>query len=262
MEEIIDSQRNLLGIDEFLEQAQKYTQNVFPDLDINQLFTESIKSGNIGNIFFSDSIGKMFFEEISVAIEVMISVLIIIIIHSVFKAIMESLGNSTSKQIVYFVQYLIIVTLVINSFVSVLDLTKESIGNITNFMGLLIPLLTTLMLTTGTITTSTVIEPILLIMVNFIGIFINSFLIPLLLISISISIVSNISDKIQIGKLSKFLKSSIVWVLGIVLTIFATTLSLNGNLTSTVDRNDSKNCKSSSFQFYSSSWKNNGRYSR
>ncbi|MDE5830316.1 MAG: stage III sporulation protein AE [Clostridia bacterium] len=33
-------------------------------------------------------------------------------------------------------------------------------------------------------------------------------------------IVSKISDKIQIDKISKFFKSSVVWVLGLVLTIF------------------------------------------
>ena len=78
---------------------------------------------------------------------------------------------------------------------------------------------------------------------SFIGNFINSFLIPILLISITISIVSNFSDKIQIDRLSKFLKSSIVWSLGIILTIFTCTLSLEGNLSSSVDGLTAKTAK-------------------
>ena len=43
------------------------------------------------------------------------------------------------------------------------------------------------------------------------------------------------SDKIQIDKLAKFGKSSIVWILGIILTIFVGVVSLEGSLTSSVD---------------------------
>lgn len=45
-------------------------------------------------------------------------------------------------------------------------------------------------------------------------------LLPLILIGTALGIVSKISDKIQIDKISKFFKSGVVWVLGIVLTIF------------------------------------------
>lgn len=44
--------------------------------------------------------------------------------------------------------------------------------------------------------------------------------IPLILVGTSLGIISKISDKIQINKLSKMFKSSVVWALGIVLTIF------------------------------------------
>ncbi len=43
------------------------------------------------------------------------------------------------------------------------------------------------------------------------------------------------SDKVQIGKLSKFFKSGIIWFLGLVVSIFTTVISLQGNLTSSVD---------------------------
>lgn len=242
MEELINSQADSFGINSFLDSAKQYTLEIFPDLDIMQLFSKSI-TGDIGNIFDFSRIGKLLLAELSIAIQLMASVLIIVIIHSIFKAIIENLENSTASQIVYFIQYLIIVTVVINSFVSILDITRESINDIVSFMNLLVPLLITLMLTTGTLVTTSVVQPILLFMINFIGMFINNFLVPLLLISISISVVSNISDKVQIDRLSKFFKSSIVWVLGIILTIFVCTLSIEGTLSSSVDGITAKTAK-------------------
>lgn len=188
-------------------------------------------------------------EEIKITLQLMITVLIVIIIHSILKAIIENLGNHSSSKIIYFIQYLIIVTLITDSLVCVIELTQNAISEIVHFMNLLIPLLSTLMLTTGCMTTTGIIQPILLFMISFIGNFISNFIIPILLISITLGIVSNISDKIQITRLSKFLKSSIVWILGIILTIFVCTLSIEGTLSSSVDGMTAKTAKAAVSNF-------------
>lgn len=248
MNELLNSQSNELGINEFLNSAQKYTAEAFPELNIQDLFSNAIL-GNTGNIFNIKSISNIFFSEMSTAISLMISVFVVIIIHSLFKAIIENLGNSSSSKVVYFIQYLIIVTIISNSFASILEITKDAISNIVNFMNLLIPLMITLMLTTGTIVTSSAMQPILIFMVNFIGNFINNFLIPLLLVSITIAIISNVSDRVQINRLSAFLKSSVVWILGIILTIFSCTLSIEGTLSSSVDGLTGKTAKAAVSSF-------------
>lgn len=184
-----------------------------------------------------------------IAIQLMITVLIVIIIHSIFKAIIENLGNTSSVKVIYLIQYLIIVTLVTESLVSVIGITQDVIQEIIHFMNLLIPLLSTLMLTTGCITTTGIIQPIILFMISFIGNFISHFIIPLLLISITLGIVSNISDKIQIDRLAKFFKSSIVWILGIILTIFVCCLSIEGTLSSSVDGLTAKTAKAAVSNF-------------
>ena len=72
---------------------------------------------------------------------------------------------------------------------------------------------------------------------------------PITLIATALGIVSNLSDKIQIGKLSKFLKSSITWFLGLVITIFVSILSLEGTLTSNVDGLTAKGIKAATSTF-------------
>ena len=62
------------------------------------------------------------------------------------------------------------------------------------------------------------------------------------LIATALGIISNLSDKVQIGKLSKFLKSGIT----IVITIFVSILSLEGGLTSNVDGLAAKGIKAAS----------------
>ena len=65
----------------------------------------------------------------------------------------------------------------------------------------------------------------------------------MILIGTSLGIISKISDKVQIDKLAKTFKSSVVWILGIVLTIFTGVLSLESTLTGHVDGITTKTTK-------------------
>ena len=111
------------------------------------------------------------------------------------------------------------------------------------FINLLLPLLMTLILYTGSITTSSILEPIIIFAINLIGNLIKDFLLPVMLIIVVFSIISKISNKFQIDKLSKLLKSGVTWTLGIILTVFVGIVSLEGSLSSSVDGITAKTAK-------------------
>ena len=121
------------------------------------------------------------------------------------------------------------------NFSEIIVSVKDTIQNLVGFSYSLIPLLLSLMIITGKMVTVSAIQPILLLLITFIGNFISNFLLPMVLIGTSLGIVSKISDKVQIDKLAKTFKSSVVWILGLVLTIFTGVLSMESSLTGQVD---------------------------
>ena len=135
------------------------------------------------------------------------------------------------------------------NFADIISMVKNSIDSLVGFMNSLIPILITLMLTTGSFTSASLLEPILLFLITFIGNFINMIIIPFVLISTALAIVSKVSERIQLDKLSKFFNSSIVWILGIVLTIFVGLASVEGSLSSTVDGITAKTTKAAVSNF-------------
>lgn len=175
--------------------------------------------------------------------------MVIIVVHSILKNISEGLENKGIAQITYYVQYILIVTLVMTNFVQILEIVKEAIQNLVGFMNSLIPIMITLMITTGSIVSANLLQPIILFMITFIGNFITGVIIPLVLISTSLGIISKISDRIQIDKLSKFFKSSVVWILGVVLTLFVGVVSVEGTLSSSVDGVTAKTAKAAVSSF-------------
>lgn len=238
----IESQQEIFGINSFIENSKKYTGEFFSDVNINDILNSAIQ-GKIDNSNMYKKILNLLGTEIKTGIRSLISILVIIIIHSILKSVSESLENDNISKLIYYVQYIAIVTIVMSNFSDIINLVKETTVNLVGFMNTLIPVLISLMLYTGSVTTTSILEPIILFMINFIGNLIQDILIPVMLIITSISVVSKISDKIQIEKISKFLKSSTTWLLGIILTVFVGVVSLEGTLSSSVDGITAKTAK-------------------
>lgn len=233
-ENIISSQTDALGISTFLSDSEKYTEETFGEIDINDIFTKSL-SGEIDNNTIINIIFALLGDNVKTALATIGSVMAVVVIHSVLKAISENLGNENVSKIAYYIEYILIITLVMANFSSIITEMKQAVQNLTGFANSLIPLMITLMITTGNIVSSGMLQPILLLLITFISNFMTNVLIPIALVSTALGIISKISDEAQVGKLSKFLNSSMVWILGTVLTLFVSVTSLEGGLTTSID---------------------------
>lgn len=238
----IIEQQEEFKIQDFIKNAEKFTGEFFEDIDINEILNDAIK-GEVDNSTLLKKILNILGKEVTTNIKSLVSILAIILIHSILKSISESLENNNISKLIYYVQYILIVTVIISNFTDIIKLVQDTTGNLIGFMNALVPLLITLMMYTGSITTSSVVEPIILFMINFIGNIIQNLIIPFVLVLTSLVIISKISDKVHIDKLSKFFKSGIVWFLGVVLTVFVGVVSLEGTLSSSVDGITAKTTK-------------------
>ena len=241
-EETIEEQQEEFGISEFIEQAEEYSGEFFEDIDMNKILENAIK-GEVDNQTLFQKVLRLLGGELVDGLTVLGSILAIVVIHSILKSVSESLENDTISKLIYYVQYILIVTIVMMNFSDIVQIVKDTCNNLIGFMNILIPLLISLMIYTGSITTSGVLEPIILFLINFIGNMIQTLIIPIVLVFTSLIVISKISDNVQIDKLSKFLKSGVVWFFGIVLTIFVAVISLEGTLSSSVDGITAKTTK-------------------
>ena len=247
-DEVINSQMDSFNISNFIDEANKYSNDILKDIDIQELLNNAIK-GELDTNQLLKNIFPLLGTEIKEALKVMGSILIIVLIHSVLKSISDNLNNKSVAQITYYVQYILIATVIMTNFSSIITLTKEAVGNMISFIQLLFPLLMTLMLASGSVVSVNLVQPIILFIINLISNIFQSIIIPIILVGTALAIVSKISDRIQIDKLSKFLKSSSFWVIGILLTIFVGVLSIEGTLGSSVDGITAKTAKAAVSSF-------------
>ena len=241
-EETLQEQQEEFGINDFIEEANEYSGEFFEDIDIGEILQSAIK-GEVDNGTILKKILNLLGGELINGLSVLGSILAIVVIHSILKSVSESLENDNISKLIYYVQYILIVTIVMMNFSDIVKVVQDTCNNLVGFMNILVPVLISLMIYTGSVTTRGILEPIILFLINFIGNIIQTIIIPVVLIFTSLIVISKISENIQVNKISKFLKSGIIWFFGIVLTIFVGVVSLEGTLSSSVDGITAKTTK-------------------
>lgn len=246
--EMTMQQANSFGIPAFLNQSREYTKEAFPDLDLNSVFESGIQ-GKLNVAGFGGFVINILGDELKAGISGIIAILVVIIIHSVLKAVIENLANTNCGQIAYFVEFLAIVSIITANFADILLVTKTAINELIGFMRLFVPILITLMFVSGGLASGSGLGAIIIFFINLIGTIIGEVLIPIIMCSTVLGIVNSFSDKTQISGLAKFMKTSVLWILGIVLTIFVCTLTLQGTLSQSVDGLTAKTAKAAISNF-------------
>jgi len=207
---------------------------------VDEDYEELIEDISQGNFEFDykkilGNAGNFFIKEFRSSIGLAIQIVLIAIIMGLLDNLKSSFSSEGVSQIAFYVCYIIIVTLLISSFTSIYTIAKDFIVETSGFMNVLTPIIIGLIASTGGITTSSMIYPIISFFSQFITTFVSNFLLPVSMICFALSVVSNISSKVSVSKVAKFLKSISMWSLGIILTVFVGILSLEGTVASTVD---------------------------
>lgn len=163
----------------------------------------------------------------------------ILIMLVIFSSLLQSLQNafekSTVSKIADNVVFLVLVVFALNSFYIATQATQDAITVMIDFLRALIPILLALIATSGGVISVGVFHPILIFLMHTSGLLVTYFVLPLILVSTILSIVSIINDELKVTKLASLIRNVAVGVLGIFLTIFLGVLSVQGLTTAVTD---------------------------
>ena len=232
-EYVVKDLKKDINIDKFIKEADKYSKDTL-NLNIQEMLKDAIK-GKIDNKKLFDSILDVIFKEFRITLKSFSVILIIILLNAIIKSISDNLENTEISEIIFIIEYILILTIILKDLISIITITNNTIYNLIGFCNSLFPILTTLMVMSGKIVSFTTLEPILLFLITIIANIIGNIIVPAIMVITIFSVTSNISDMIQLNKISRFIKSSIIWFLGILLTLFVGILTIEGSLSSSVD---------------------------
>lgn len=219
---------NPINIDNLLKEVLQENE-INLRISTKEVITKLIKGEKIidSKAIFKSFI-KIFFGELNISLVLLSKILIITLISGILTNMQNTFENSSISQLANYVTYILIAILVITSFSQIMDMVKITVDRMISFMQMILPILLTLLVLTGGPNTKIIFHPMILATVNIVGVIIKSVIFPLIYFSFIVSILSNLSDRVELGKLSELGRQVITFIITGVFTIFMGILTIYG----------------------------------
>lgn len=233
---IIQETADTLKLSDMIDSLNEYKEEseLGREIDLEDI-SQNLITGK--NTDYSKIIQKMldlFAKEILTSLKSGIAILIVIVLVGIFSSLEIDKQSSVNKT-VYVISSIVIVTILAENYVSVLESYRKTISVLTNIMQTITPFVMIVMVASGKIVSSNLIQPIILFIASLVGTLINYIVVPFVTISIVMKIVSMFGGKIRLNKLGELFSKSGLWITGVVFTLFLSVISVKGSITTSVD---------------------------
>ncbi|MGN7455899.1 stage III sporulation protein AE [Paenibacillus pasadenensis] len=167
--------------------------------------------------------------------KLLVSIVLLAVFSSILQTLQSAFERQTVSQVAYAVAYMVLIVLAVNSFHVAIGYAKDAIETMIQFMMAMVPLLMTLIASSGGIATVTLLHPVIIFMVHLVGTLIYTVVFPLLFFSAVLHIASAMSDRFKVTQLANMLRTIGAGLLGVMLTVFLGVVSIQGATGSMTD---------------------------
>ena len=178
---------------------------------------------------------RLLLHEVMFNGKLLVSIVLLAIFSTILQTLQSAFERNTVSQVAYGVAYMVLIVLAVNSFHVAIGYAKDAIESMIQFMMAMVPLLLTLIASTGSVATVTLLHPVIIFMVNTVGTLIYTIVFPLLFFSAVLHIASSLSDRFKVTQLANLLRTVGAGLLGIMLTVFLGVISVQGAAGSVTD---------------------------
>lgn len=196
-------------------------------------FVHSNKQG-----FFKKLINGLlhyFLNELVVSSKLLGTLILLTVFSTLLQTIQSAFEHKAVSKVAYIVVTLVLMILLLNSFRLAINYTNDTVSAMSHFLVALIPLIFALTAATGGMASVAFFHPLVIFLVNASGWLISSFVLPLLLMSALLAIVSTLSDHYKLTRLSELMKNVALFTLAGFFAIFLGVISVQGAATSISD---------------------------
>ena len=226
------------------------------ELDLGQLlrFTETLEEGYrelVPSLHWRDltagattsrSVGELLalllqsvLGELSLSLALLRQLLVIGILAALLQRLSTSFGSKMVVDLAFAVCFFVLVLLGLQSFRLAAGIAQETVDTMVSFMHSLLPMLATLLVAVGGVTSAAVFHPLLWALVTTIASLVQHLLLPLILLSTAFSLVSSFSSEFAFPKLGGLLRQAVITILGVMFIVFSGFMVVRGAIAPITD---------------------------
>ncbi len=194
-------------------------------------FSQLVKKALAGELDLSvSSIGswivQSIFHEVFLNGRLMKELLLISLLTALLKTLTDSFKTKAVGEMGFYVGYMVLVIVLFSSFSVGVTVVTGLVTDITTIMQTSMPLMISLLVMSGSFSQALAFEPLIVVSINSITLFIVNILIPIIVLAASLQIVNYLTEKEILKKLSELIKKGCGLSLAGVALLFSAVLSL------------------------------------
>lgn len=234
VEEILN-QLSFEQVNRFVEQINQESKESIPLLNfetIQQLMKQGL------SVSFTElgvRIMQWLFEELIHQAHWLGKLIFLTVLCALLNHLHQSLGQSGISGLAYGVSFSLLAVLAMQAFYQVMTLASKTVDTMVSFMQALLPILLTLLLGVGGLTSAALLSPVMLFVVQATGLAVKNILLPLLFLSALLECVNYLSDHYRLSRLAGLLQQWSMIGMGFVMVLFVGVIAIQGAAGSVTD---------------------------
>ncbi len=220
-----------IDIESFVREMKEYSGDI---LDVENDTEDLLTGKGIDKKKILSKFLNYFILEIKSSIKYTYIIFVIIILTSIVKSISMDIDESVKK--ISTLSFVLMISLIsVRIFLDILKIFKTSTTTFITAFQVAIPFLMTLLVVTGKISTTSIIGPSILFIIQCIGYVVEAIVIPFSILSLVFTIITGINENINLNGIIKLFNKTSLTVLTVIFGIFVFFLALETNITVSVD---------------------------
>lgn len=219
---------------------------ILKDLDpkeyVKAIMTHGSEEVSIGKTIFKNIL-SFILREVVLVFSGISTVIIIAVICALIQNLQTAFSSQTLSNVAFYACYALLIIILSKTFLIGLDIAKETIKELNNFLLVLIPVLSTLLLSAGGVSQVATLDPIIILLTNIGPTFYLNILIPIILLGFMLQFANNISNNFKISNLVKHTNQVVIWAQGLFITFFISMLTIRGFTAESLDIVTAKTAK-------------------
>lgn len=213
----------------FLEKIDQDVQESMPNFSLSKMF-DDLRQGKIS--LNPEDLGKSLLsflgKEMLKSAPLIGKLLILAVLTAVLQQLQTAFSGGGVGKMAQALSYLVLMGIALATFQVAINLAKDSIQQMTGFMQTLLPVMMTLLVAMGNLTTAALFKPMVLGSLTLLSTLIMNVVLPLFFLAAVLKMFNQISNEFKLSKLAGLFEFTGKLSLGIIMTVFIGVMTVQG----------------------------------
>jgi len=226
----------LQDIQEEIKRINRKVEEYLPPLNLKELILNFVRGDlelNWGNLI--QAVIKYLGKEVMANFHILGQIILLAVISAVLSIFHNSFSSKTISNTANILIFLILAVLILQAFKIAINIGIEAIDSMVSFMQALVPVLLSLLVGMGALTSAAIFHPLTFLIITLFSSAIKYIILPMIFISAVLSILTEINEEFSLSRLAGLFKESSLGFLGLILLLFIGGLLLQGGAAAVTD---------------------------